>query len=75
MLKWFGKDIHNPKYICPSDLRKEHTKREAELRKQREREAMERIREKAMVDEERFVNPSQSSSEPISQTAQSKCEC
>ena len=54
MLKRLGKDIHNPKYICPSDLRGEHNKREAELRRQREREAMERKREKAMADEERF---------------------
>ena len=54
MLKRLGKDIHNPKYICPSDLRGEHDKREAELRRQREREAMERKREKAMADEERF---------------------
>ncbi len=54
MLKRLGKDIHNPKYICPSDLRGEHDKREAELRRQREREALERKREKAMVDEERF---------------------
>ena len=54
MLKRLGKDIHNPKYICPSDLRGEHNKREAELRRQREREAMERKREKAMADEARF---------------------
>ena len=54
MLKRLGKDIHNPKYICPSDLRGEHNKREAELHRQREREAMERKREKAMADEERF---------------------
>lgn len=54
MLKRLGKDIHNPKYICPSDLRGEHDKREAELRRQREREAMERKREKAMADEKRF---------------------
>ena len=54
MLKRLGKDIHNPKYICPSDLRGEHDKREVELRRQREREAMERKREKAMADEERF---------------------
>lgn len=54
MLKRLGKDIHNPKYICPSDLRGEHNKREVELRRQREREAMERKREKAIADEERF---------------------
>ena len=54
MLKRLGKDIHNPKYICPSDLRGEHNKREVELRRQREREAMERKREKAMADEGHF---------------------
>ena len=54
MLKRLGKDIHNPKYICPSDLGGEHDKREAELRRQCEREAMERKRKKAMADEERF---------------------
>ena len=54
MLRRLGKNIHNPKYICPSDLRGEHDKREVELRRQRERDAMERKREKAMADEERF---------------------
>lgn len=24
MLRWFGKDLHNPKYVCPANLKGEH---------------------------------------------------
>lgn len=54
MLRRLGKDIHNPKYICPTDLYREHDRRENELRKQREKEEIEKKRQKAMEDEKRF---------------------
>lgn len=54
MLQRLGKDIHNPKFVCPSDLIAEHDKRESELRRQREKEEIERKRQKAIADEERF---------------------
>lgn len=54
MLRRLNKDIHSPKYVCPTDLHSEHDRRQSELRRQREKEEMERKRQKAMEDEERF---------------------
>ena len=54
MLRRLGKDTHSPKYVCPTDLYREHDRRQNELRKQREKEEIERKRRKAMEDEERF---------------------
>ena len=54
MLRRLNKDIHNPKYLCPTDLKAEHDRRETELRRQREKEEIERKRKKAMEDEKRF---------------------
>ena len=54
MLRRLDKDTHSPKYVCPTDLHREHDRRQSELRKQREKEEIERKRKKAMEDEERF---------------------
>lgn len=54
LLDYFHKDLHSPKYVCPSDLKTEHDRY---VKKKRERMEMERIREqrqKALEDEERF---------------------
>ena len=48
MLRRLDKDIHSPKYVCPTDLHREHDRR------QREREEKAKRRKKAMEDEERF---------------------
>ena len=37
MLCRLGKDIHSPKYVCPTDLHREHDLRQNELRRQREK--------------------------------------
>ena len=53
-LRILGKDIHNPKYLCPTDLKGEHDRRHEELLRQREREEIEQKQKKAMEDEKRF---------------------
>ena len=62
MLRRLGKDIHSPKYVCPTDLHREHVRRQHELRRQREREEKEKRRKKAMEDERRFHELKQNSS-------------
>ena len=54
MLRRLGKDIHSPKYVCPSDLHREHDLRQSELRRQREREKKAKKRQKAIENEKRF---------------------
>lgn len=54
MLRRFGKDIHSPKYVCPTDLHREHDRRQNELRRQRERKEKEKRRKKAIEDEKCF---------------------
>ncbi|MEX6691234.1 PcfJ domain-containing protein [Danxiaibacter flavus] len=43
LLRYFNKDLHNAKYVCPKDLKKEHDRLVA---KKRERERMEEIERK-----------------------------
>lgn len=54
MLRRLGKDIHSPKYVCPTDLHREHDLRQSELRRQREKEEKAKKCKKAMEDEKRF---------------------
>ena len=53
-LRRLGKDIHNPKFLCPTDLKAEHDRRYEELLRLREREEIEQKQQKAMEDEKRF---------------------
>lgn len=44
LLNHFKKDTHNPKYVCPTDLRAEHDKLIERHNRERERQAQERQR-------------------------------
>lgn len=50
-----GKDIHNARYVCPSDLKAEHDRYQERVRIIQEREKREEQRKKAMENERRFL--------------------
>ena len=54
MLRRLGKDVHSPKYLCAKDLKAEHDRIEDRIRRQREKEEIERKWQKAIEDEKRF---------------------
>ena len=54
MLRRLGKDVHSPKYLCAKDLKTEHDRIEDKIRRQREKEEIERKWQKAIDDEKRF---------------------
>ena len=54
MLHRLGKDVHSPKYLCAKDLKAEHDRIEDKIRRQREKEEIERKWQKAIEDEKRF---------------------
>ena len=54
LLRHFGKDTNNPKYVCPQDLKAEHDRLHERKRKQRERELTEERRQKAVRHEKAY---------------------
>lgn len=54
LLCHFGKDIHSPKYVCPSDLKAEHDRLMKKRNIQREREQLEAQKKRALKDEQKY---------------------
>lgn len=52
LLRYFKKDISNPKFICPDNLREEHDKLVVMKREKQERESEEKKREKERIEKE-----------------------
>jgi hypothetical protein len=51
LLCFFGKDLHNAKYVCPADLKAEHDRYVKKKRDWQEQERMKKARKKALEDE------------------------
>ena len=54
LLRYFGKDLHNPKYVCPTDLKAEHDRYVQKKRNLMEKERREQARQKALENENEF---------------------
>lgn len=55
LLRHFGKDISNPKYVCPTDLKKAHDRLVRKREEQIERERAEQRREQLVKDEKNYL--------------------
>jgi hypothetical protein len=54
MLRFFGKDSHNAKYVCPADLKAEHDRYVQKEKERQKRERREEAGKKALEDEAVF---------------------
>jgi len=54
LLRFFGKDLHNAKYVCPADLTAEHDRYVKKKREFQELERREQNKQKALEDEKKF---------------------
>lgn len=54
LLRYFGKDINSPKYVCPDNLKIQHDRLVAKREEQRVKERLEQKRQKALQDENRY---------------------
>lgn len=55
LLRFLGKDLHNPHYVCPKNLNKEHDRLELRKRKIQAKQEAEYKRKKALDDEKSFI--------------------
>lgn len=53
-LRFFGKDLHNAKYVCPADLKAEHDRYMKKKREWQERISKEEAKRKAMENEAKY---------------------
>lgn len=54
LLRFFGKDLHNAKYVCPKNLKAEHDKYVKKKREQYDKQHKEEQRKKALENEKLF---------------------
>ena len=54
LLRHFNKDIHSPKYICPEDLDKEHSRLVCKRTLEKEREEIQKKAQEAYIHEENY---------------------
>ncbi len=54
LLRYFGKDTHSPKYVCPADLNAAHDHLVRKKMERLEREQIEEQKHKALENEQRF---------------------
>lgn len=54
LLRYFGKDINSPKYVCPDNLKIQHDRLVAKREEQRIKVRLEQKRQKALQDENRY---------------------
>lgn len=54
LLRHLGKDIHSPKYVCPSNLKAEHDRLMIKRNIQREREQLEKQKQSALKNEQKY---------------------
>lgn len=54
LLRFFGKDLHNAKFVCPADLKAEHDKYVKKKKDYMERQRREKARTKALENEAKF---------------------
>ena len=54
LLSYFGKDVCSPKYVCPDNLKLQHDRLVNKKRERQEREELERKKQKAIKNEQRF---------------------
>lgn len=55
LLRFFGKDLHNAKFVCPADLKAEHDKYVQKKREHIEQERKKDARERALENETTFM--------------------
>ena len=54
LLRFFGKDLHNAKYVCPADLKAEHDKYVRKKREWQKQQDREKAKRKALEDDAAF---------------------
>ena len=55
LLRFFGKDLHNAKYVCPADLKSEHDRYVQKKREWQKQQDAEIARKTALEEENRFI--------------------